>query len=544
MFTPGLGDTTPVSTARPSSSRSGVEAGGGFRDTMSSYELENGSQDRRRSDEEAESDASRESEASAASSKSRLDLATLAGRTARPSDAADGLAPKADTTVIIATPDTTAALEAGQMDPAQMDPAQMDPAMGGSLPETGVDAGGLSAFVNRVKNLAAALGARETSMSARPHGDASLLEEVQPTGKGQKGDAKAAIAVNGAGRPRPGASAHDAASATANRPDDQAAAALTNMSDTSGELSAAGDAGSMLGMLGATVQPAFARSMAQPARPASANEGDASVGKIRDTLAHDDLPAVALSIGAEATTADLSTDARTFRFSSTREGRATMDMIVGADKEGKIGFETSRASSGAAEGVVVLDSRRYLGFSQSQNGAALTSAMAQDREWAHAMQPGSALSNAATQTSTGQVVNTLKLQMTPIELGNVTATLRLVGEELSVHLTVENRAAHQQLSEDSSGILDALRSQGFQVDQVSVSIVASSQSETQQQSDPGQRPLGSERQPDGAGGGRGQEQSPGQSSSGNASGTTENETSMDGRPGANAGGLRSGDLYL
>ncbi|MGN7292285.1 flagellar hook-length control protein FliK [Rhizobium sp. SAFR-030] len=535
MFTPGLGDTTPVSTTRPSASRSGAEAGSGFSDTMSSYELENGGQDGRRSDDEAESDAARESGGSASSSKSRLDLGTLAGRTAQMSGAANGLAPTGDTTVVVATPDTTAALEAGHLDPT----------MGDTLPEAAADVGGLSAFVNRVKNLgAAALGVRETSMSAKSQGEAALLEQVRATGKGQKGEATAAAAaLNGPGRTRHGASLQDAGSATGQQPADQAA--LNSTSDGSAQLSAAGDAGSMLGMLGGAMPPTLARSVAQSTRQASANEGGASVGKIRDTLAPDDLPAPALSLGADATTADLSTDARTFRFSSTREGRATMDMIVGADRDGKTSFETSRSSSGAAEGVVVLDSRRYLGFSQSQNGAALTSAMAQDGEWAHAMQPGSALSNAATQTSTGQVVNTLKLQMTPIELGKVTATLRLVGEELSVHLTVENRAAHQQLSEDSSGILDALRSQGFQVDQVSVSIVASSQSETQQQqSDQGQRSFGSERQPDGAGGGQGQGQSSGQSSSRNASGTTENETAMDGRPGANAGGLRSGDLYL
>src|SRR3546814_13168401 len=59
------------------------------------------------------------------------------------------------------------------------------------------------------------------------------------------------------------------------------------------------------------------------------------------------------------------------------------------------------------------------------------------------------------------------LQMNPHALGSVTATLRLVGEALHVHLTVETRAAFRQLSDDSSGMLDALRAQGFSVDQVS-----------------------------------------------------------------------------
>src|SRR3546814_15229978 len=66
------------------------------------------------------------------------------------------------------------------------------------------------------------------------------------------------------------------------------------------------------------------------------------------------------------------------------------------------------------------------------------------------------------------------LQMNPHALGSVTATLRLVGEALHVHLTVETRAAFRQLSDDSSGMLDALRAQGFSVDQVSINLASTS----------------------------------------------------------------------
>jgi len=96
--------------------------------------------------------------------------------------------------------------------------------------------------------------------------------------------------------------------------------------------------------------------------------------------------------------------------------------------------------------------------------------MVADSEWAHAMQPGSELVNALTQSNTGKVVNTLKIQMNPIELGNVTATLRLTGDELTVHLTVENRAAFKHLNDDQSDMLKALRSQGFAVDQIQISL--------------------------------------------------------------------------
>jgi len=73
-------------------------------------------------------------------------------------------------------------------------------------------------------------------------------------------------------------------------------------------------------------------------------------------------------------------------------------------------------------------------------------------------------------------VNTLKIQMHPIDLGLVTATLRLSGEELTVDLRVETGAAYRQLKEDQSRIVDALKSQGFNVDQVTV-VMAPERSE-------------------------------------------------------------------
>ncbi|WP_137132517.1 flagellar hook-length control protein FliK [Rhizobium sp. FY34] len=235
---------------------------------------------------------------------------------------------------------------------------------------------------------------------------------------------------------------------------------------------------------------------------------------------------------------------RTFRFSSMREGPASMDMTIGTNADGTTRFDTARASSSGAEGVVVLDSRRFLGFGLSANGAALTSALSGDPEWTAAMQPGASLSNAAAQSSTGQVVNTLKLQMTPIELGLVTATLRLSGEALSVHLTVENRAAHTQLSEDSSSIMEALKNQGFSVDQVTVSIAPASQADsTGQMADPGQRGPAGDKQFDG-GAGQGGEQSSSSSGSGETSGRRENEPHTDTGPVIAAGSARPQQLYI
>ncbi|MGL3605866.1 flagellar hook-length control protein FliK [Rhizobium sp. G187] len=122
------------------------------------------------------------------------------------------------------------------------------------------------------------------------------------------------------------------------------------------------------------------------------------------------------------------------------------------------------------ETVTVMDARRFIAPASTSNGAAVTAAMLGDSEWVNAMQPGSELANAATQTSQGKVVHTLKLQMTPIELGSVTATLKLVGDELSVQLTVDNHAALRQLQSDQSDMLKALKAQGLTVDQVQVTL--------------------------------------------------------------------------
>ncbi|OWK26622.1 hypothetical protein AJ87_06440 [Rhizobium yanglingense] len=149
-------------------------------------------------------------------------------------------------------------------------------------------------------------------------------------------------------------------------------------------------------------------------------------------------------------------DGKTFRLSRA-DGRESMDIRIGADQEAS----AAKAKSDI-ESVTVLDSRRYIGL--AQNSASVTAAILGDREWTGAMQPSSALSNAAEWTSTGKVVNTLKIQMTPIDLGLVTATMRLSGDALNVDLKVETGAAYRQLKEDHGKIIEVLRSQGYAIE--------------------------------------------------------------------------------
>ena len=198
------------------------------------------------------------------------------------------------------------------------------------------------------------------------------------------------------------------------------------------------------------------------------------------------------------------TDGKTFRLSRADGRGESMDIHIGNDGDGAEGVKTK----GDMENVTVLESRRYLGL--AQNSTSVTAAIAGDKDWAQAMQPSSALSNAAEWTSTGKVVNTLKIQMTPIDLGLVTATMRLSGDTLNVDLKVETGSAYRQLKEDHGKILEALRSQGFAVDNITISMApvekpdagnqanAQSQSGQQQSLQQGQGGEARERQSQGA----------------------------------------------
>lgn len=286
-------------------------------------------------------------------------------------------------------------------------------------------------------------------------------------------------------------------------------------------------------------------------RGQSAVEGaTAAVSRTADTdMKHVDRKVAGLGSDAseEAATTEPAAGDRIFRFSSGDKTRGqSMDMTVGGiGSERKAEFKSS--GNGAAETVTVLDSRRFIGLAPNSNSASLTAALSGDKEWAAAMQPSSQLSNAAAQSSTGSVVNTLKLQMNPHDLGSVTAMLRLHGEELNVHLTVETRAAYRQLSEDSGSIVDALRSQGFAVDQVTISIAPTADSDTSsnanQQSGQsgGQAASSDERQGNAAGRGQGQSAAgrEGNEATGNA-----NDAALDNDANSAAGGARSGQLYL
>lgn len=151
------------------------------------------------------------------------------------------------------------------------------------------------------------------------------------------------------------------------------------------------------------------------------------------------------------------------------------------------GTETDKPSK--TETVTVLEARRFVGSGESlsANTQALVSGMKGDSDWAAAMKAASAANATVSEQRTATPVNTLKIQMTPENLGNVTATLRLHGDQLTVHLSVESADAFKQLSHDKDGLVQSLKSQGFTVDQVSVQMTPASADKSVAQSSSGQQ---------------------------------------------------------
>lgn len=203
---------------------------------------------------------------------------------------------------------------------------------------------------------------------------------------------------------------------------------------------------------------------------------------------------------------------RLFRFArADGKGQA---VTMSLSKDGEAAFEGTRSQAAKVENVTVLEARRYLGISMNPNTSAVADAIAGEAG-ASALQPSAALSQPGAWTQAGKTLNTLKIQLHPIELGLVTATLRLKDDELQVELKVETGEAFRQLRDDQSEMVKALRAQGFSVDQVNIVFNSGGDtssgggSQTQAQAQPGQQ--GRERA-DGNGQGRQQRQEDGQAS--------------------------------
>lgn len=138
---------------------------------------------------------------------------------------------------------------------------------------------------------------------------------------------------------------------------------------------------------------------------------------------------------------------------------------------------TKAANTPKLDTATVLDARRYLGFTPEPNATALATAIKADPTWTEALQQAQR-SDLGTLGNTVTEVNTLKLQMNPENLGNMVASLKLKGEELTVELRVDSVEAYQQLSADHDDIVKSLQDQGFSIDKVTVQLNAIDRTDT------------------------------------------------------------------
>lgn len=123
------------------------------------------------------------------------------------------------------------------------------------------------------------------------------------------------------------------------------------------------------------------------------------------------------------------------------------------------------------EGVEVLQARNFTAMvNPSTNANNISQAILNSQQ----LSSSAAAQNAEPIYSTAQpkALNTLKIQLNPAELGVVTATMKLSGGDLQVHLRVESVEAYRLLSEDSTSIVKALKGQGFGIDQINVQLAS------------------------------------------------------------------------
>ncbi|THK38025.1 flagellar hook-length control protein FliK [Ensifer sp. MPMI2T] len=228
---------------------------------------------------------------------------------------------------------------------------------------------------------------------------------------------------------------------------------------------AKGTVDDLLTMLGAAavVTAALLQSEGKTDRAPGERDVAGNAARIKGEGVADIVPDEGLAVENEASETD-----QLFRFARADGKGQAVTMAISRDGEKATVDNAKPATASKAENVTVLEARRYLGLLMNTNAASVTSAIADDSGWAQLMQSSTALAQSGPSGQIGKTLNTLKIQMHPIELGTVTATLRLKDDELQVDLKVESGEAFRQLRDDQGEMVKALRAQGFAVDQVNI----------------------------------------------------------------------------
>ncbi len=238
--------------------------------------------------------------------------------------------------------------------------------------------------------------------------------------------------------------------------------------------------------------------------------------------------------------------ATTFRFERADGKGVPVELQIGGLKEGDA-LENGQAST-KTENVTVLDARRYLAPTDV-NASNIVTNITGDKSWTAAMKaaPTANVPNLTPEKVITEV-NTLKIQMHPEDLGTVTATLRLKGNDLIVSMSVHNAEAYNQLNADKDKIMQSLKAQGFSVDQINVQFSATPDRGVQQSASSQQHQSGQQMSGGADGGAARQEQQDGnrrqQTNGQNTFQTVEDVAVSGGGAASGDGGTGAGQIYI
>ena len=98
----------------------------------------------------------------------------------------------------------------------------------------------------------------------------------------------------------------------------------------------------------------------------------------------------------------------------------------------------------------------------------ILTAIHENANWAKQSSAAVVRTMAQVQKS-GAVLQSLHVQLHPVELGSVNLKLRLVQGQMRIDVTVENDAAYQALIADQDGLMNTVRSMGYKIESLSIS---------------------------------------------------------------------------
>lgn len=225
-------------------------------------------------------------------------------------------------------------------------------------------------------------------------------------------------------------------------------------------------------------------------------------------------------------------------------GSATSDIAAAANKPSRPAPARQPEQTVAANRVTVISEQAIPAPASSGTGAT-AGALALDigSEALRHTAAATAVQQLQAAAQSGSAAHVLKIQLRPVELGMVTASLHLAGDQLSIEITVENAEAYHRLSADRETINSALRGLGFDVDRITIQQ-PQDQANAQSRRDDGSYSAGSgeREQPAFQSGGTGGEG--GNSGNGRTAGRAANEDGNARNISSPGGGNSGGSLYI